>query len=36
MNTQRKLQGWKDSELTENGMENALSLGNRGISFYLC
>nr|WP_201714684.1 histidine phosphatase family protein [Rossellomorea arthrocnemi] len=29
LNTQRKLQGWKDSDLTENGMENALSLGNR-------
>jgi broad specificity phosphatase PhoE len=23
MNTRRKLQGWKDSDLTENGMENA-------------
>jgi broad specificity phosphatase PhoE len=21
LNTQRKLQGWKDSDLTENGME---------------
>jgi broad specificity phosphatase PhoE len=29
LNTQRKLQGWKDSDLTENKMENALSLGNR-------
>lgn len=34
-NTEKKLQGWKDSELTENGMENALLLGDRlkGIDF---
>ena len=28
-NTQKKLQGWSDSELTENGIINALSLGER-------
>ncbi|WP_141430636.1 histidine phosphatase family protein [Bacillus sp. 03113] len=28
-NTQKKLQGWKDSDLTEKGIKNALSLGNR-------
>ncbi len=28
-NTQKKLQGWKDSDLTEKGINNALSLGNR-------
>ena len=28
-NTQRRLQGWSDSDLTENGMKNALSLGER-------
>ena len=34
-NTQKKLQGWKDSDLTENGIKNALSLGNRlkGVEF---
>lgn len=28
-NTEKKLQGWKDSQLTENGMKNALLLGDR-------
>ncbi|RZT15543.1 phosphoglycerate mutase [Fictibacillus sp. BK138] len=28
-NTQQKLQGWKDSDLTKNGVKNALSLGSR-------
>ena len=28
-NTQRKLQGWSNSDLTENGIENALLLGDR-------
>ena len=28
-NTQKKLQGWSDSDLTENGIKNALSLGDR-------
>lgn len=28
-NTQKRLQGWKDSELTENGRTNALLLGKR-------
>lgn len=28
-NTHQRLQGWKDSELTENGIQNALLLGNR-------
>jgi len=28
-NTQKKLQGWNDSDLTEKGIKNALSLGNR-------
>ena len=28
-NTQKRLQGWKDSDLTENGINNALLLGNR-------
>ena len=28
-NTQKRLQGWKDSDLTEKGIKNALSLGNR-------
>ena len=28
-NTQKKLQGWKDSDLTETGRRNALLLGNR-------
>jgi broad specificity phosphatase PhoE len=25
----KKLQGWKDSDLTKSGIENALSLGSR-------
>ncbi|MDI2588521.1 histidine phosphatase family protein [Psychrobacillus sp. NEAU-3TGS] len=28
-NTQKRMQGWCDSQLTENGISNALSLGNR-------
>lgn len=34
-NTQKRMQGWCDSELTENGIDNALSLGSRlkGIHF---
>jgi len=28
-NTQKRLQGWKDSDLTERGVKNALALGNR-------
>ncbi len=28
-NTQKRLQGWKDSDLTENGINNAILLGNR-------
>lgn len=28
-NTEKKLQGWKDSKLTENGIKNAILLGNR-------
>ncbi|MFC4323017.1 histidine phosphatase family protein [Litchfieldia salsa] len=28
-NTQKRLQGWSDSELTENGINNAIALGNR-------
>ncbi|MFJ8063687.1 histidine phosphatase family protein [Psychrobacillus sp. NPDC096426] len=27
-NTQKRMQGWSDSELTENGICNAISLGN--------
>ncbi|MFD2444746.1 histidine phosphatase family protein [Bacillus sp. CGMCC 1.16607] len=28
-NTQKRMQGWSDSDLTENGIRNALSLGER-------
>lgn len=28
-NTQKRMQGWGDSDLTENGISNAVSLGNR-------
>ncbi|NHM33892.1 histidine phosphatase family protein [Neobacillus terrae] len=28
-NTQKRIQGWKDSALTETGKQNALSLGER-------
>lgn len=28
-NRQRRLQGWKDSELTETGINNAIALGHR-------
>ncbi|WP_053365728.1 histidine phosphatase family protein [Bacillus sp. FJAT-27245] len=28
-NTQKRMQGWGDSELTENGVKNAVSLGSR-------
>ncbi|MCE7793177.1 histidine phosphatase family protein [Salipaludibacillus sp. CUR1] len=28
-NTQKRMQGWSDSELTENGIENAVALGDR-------
>ena len=28
-NTQKRMQGWSDSELTANGISNAVSLGNR-------
>ncbi len=28
-NVQKRMQGWSDSELTENGRENARALGNR-------
>ena len=34
-NIQKRLQGWRDSELTENGIKNAMSLGVRlkGVNF---
>ncbi|MFJ7970900.1 histidine phosphatase family protein [Psychrobacillus sp. NPDC096389] len=28
-NTQKRMQGWSDSDLTENGISNAVSLGDR-------
>ncbi len=28
-NTEKRMQGWSDSSLTENGVKNAILLGNR-------
>lgn len=37
-NTEKRMQGWKDSKLTQKGMENAIALGNRlkDVDFNCC